>query len=99
MSSTDLFLRIPSAKALPISQYDEEFEVAKISKINESINLSEKQRKTCSALVQSLEFFGYEKLRNYLIVSVIKLINSTFSICSSNHNKTDFCTLICISTD
>ena len=56
MGSTDRNSRIPSGKALPISQYmDEEFEVAKISKINKSINLSEKQRKTCSALVQNLK--------------------------------------------
>ena len=90
MGSTDLISRIPSAKTLPILQYDEEFEVAKVSKINKSINLSEKQRKTCTALVQNLEILSYEKLRNHLIVSVIKLINSTFPICSSNHKKPTF---------
>ena len=85
MGFTGLFSRIPSGKALPISHYDKVFVVANVNKINKSINPSEKERKTCSAVDSNLEISGYAKLRNYLIASVLKLINSTFPICSSNH--------------
>ena len=88
---TDLISKIPSGKTVPISHYDEEFVVPNIKKINKSINPSEKQRNTCSAFAS--------KLRNYLIASVLKLINSTFPICSSKHKRTDFCTSNCIPTD
>ena len=50
MGFTDLISRIPSGKDLPISHYDKEFVVANINKINKSINPSEKQRITCSAI-------------------------------------------------
>ena len=99
MGFTDLISRIPSGKALPISHYHEELVVAKINKINKSNNPSEKQRITCSAIGSNLENSDYTKLRNYLIASVLKLINSTFPICSSNHNRTEFCTSNCIPTD
>ena len=39
---------------------------------------------------------GYTKLRIYLLASVIKLINSTFPIFSSNHYRAEFCTSNCI---
>ena len=68
---TDLISRIPSGKTLPISIYDEEFVVAEINKINKSINPSEKQRITCSAIGSNLENSDYGKLRNYLIASVV----------------------------
>ena len=80
MGFTDLISRIPSEKALPISHYDEEFVVANNNKINKSINPSEKQRITCSAIGSNLENSDYAKLRNYLIASVLKLIISTFPI-------------------
>ena len=99
MGFTDLISRIPCGKVLPISHYDEEFLVANINKINKSINPSEKQRITCSAIGSILENSDYAKLRNYLIASVLKLISSTFPICSSNHNRTEFCTSNCIPTD
>ena len=95
---TDLTSRIPSRKALTMSHSDEQFVVMNI-KINKSINPSEKQRKTCSAIGSNLEVSGYAKLRNYPIMSVLKLINSIFPIFSSNHNKTEFCTSNCIPTD
>ena len=98
MGFTDLISRIPSGKALPISHYDEEFVVANIKKINNSIIPSEKQRITCSAIGSDLENSDYAILRNYLIASVLKLINSTFPICSFNHNRTEFCTSNCIPT-
>ena len=97
MGFTDLISRIPSGKALPISHY--EFVVANINKINKSIIPSEKQRITCSAIGSNLENSDYAILRNYLIASVPKLINSTFPICSFNHNRTEFCTSNCIPTD
>ena len=99
MGFTDLISRIPSGKDLPISHYDKEFVVANINKINKSINPSEKQRITCSAIGSMARIPNYAKLRNYLIASVLKLINSTFPICSSNHNRTEFCTSNCIPTD
>ena len=99
MGFTDLISRIPSRKTLPISHYDEEFVVANMNKLNKSINPSEKQRITCSAIGSNLENSDYAKLRNYLIASVLKLINSTFPICSSKHNRTEFCTSNCIPTD
>ena len=99
MSFTDLISRIPSGKALPISHYDKEFVAANINKINKSINPSEKQRITCSAIGSNLQNSDYAKLRNYLIASVLKLINSIFPICSSKHNRTKFCTSNCIPTD
>ena len=101
MGFTDLHLisRIPSGNALPISHYDKEFVVAKTIKINKSINPSEKQRITCSAIGSNLENSGYAKSRNYLIASVLKLKNSTIPICSSNHNRTELCTSNCIPTD
>ena len=92
MGFTDLIFRIPSEKALPIFHYDEEFVVANFNKIHKSINPSEKQRITCSAIGSNLENSDYAKLRNYLIASVLNLVNSTFPICSSNHNRTEFCT-------
>ena len=67
MGFTDLVSRNPSGKALPISHYNKEFVVANINKINKSINLSEKQRKTCSAFGSKVESSGYAKLQNYLI--------------------------------
>ena len=99
MGFTDFISRISSEKALPISHYDKEFVVANINQINKSINPSEKQRITCSAIGSNLENSDYAKLHNYLIASVLKLINSTFPICSSNHNRTEFCTSNCIPTD
>ena len=90
MGFTDLIFRIPSGKALPISHCDKEFVVANFNKINKSINPSEKQRITCSAIGSNLENSDYAKLRNYLIASVLKLVNSTFPICSSYHNRTEF---------
>ena len=99
MGFTDLISRIPSRKAFPISHYDKELLVANISKINISINSSEKQKITCSAIGSNLENSDYGKLRNYLISLVLKLINSTIPICSSNHNRTKFCTSNCIPTD
>ena len=95
MGFTDLISRTPSGKALPKLHYDEEFVVANFDKINISINPSEKERKTCSAIGSNLEISGYAKLRNYLIASVLNLINSTFPICSSNLYKTEFCTSNC----
>ena len=65
MGFTDLISRIPSGKALPISHYDKEFVVANIIKINRSINPSEKQRITCSAIGSNLENSDCAKLRNY----------------------------------
>ena len=97
MSFTDLISRIPSGKALPISHYDKEFVASNINKINKSINPSEKQRIT--AIGSNLQNSDYAKLRNYLIASVLKLINSIFPICSSKHNRTKFCTSNCIPTD
>ena len=99
MGFTDLISRIPSGKALPISHYDKEFVVANINKIRKSINPLEKQRITCSAIGSNLEISDYAKLRNYLIASVLKLINSNFPVCSSNHNRTEFCTSTCFPTD
>ena len=99
MGFTDLISRIPSGKALPISHYDKEFVVANFNKINKSIIPSENQRITCSAIGSNLENSDYAKLRNYLIASVLKLINLTFPICSFNHNRTEFCTSNCIPTD
>ena len=99
MGFTDLISKIPSGKALPISHYDKEFLVANINKINKSINRSEKHKNTCSAIGSNLENSDYAKLRNYLIASVLKLIKSTFPICSFNHNRTEFCTSNCIPTD
>ena len=99
MGFTDLISRIPSGKALPISPYDKEFVVANINKVNKSINPSEKQRITCSAIGSNLENSDYANLRNYLIASVLKLIYSTFPIISCNHNRTEFCTSKCIPTD
>ena len=99
MAFTDLIFRIPSGKALPISHYDKEFVVANINKINKSIIPSEKQRITCSAIGSNLENSNYALLRNYLIASVLKLINSTLPICSFNHKRTEFCTPNCIPTD
>ena len=92
MGFTDLISRIVSGKSLPISHYDKEFVVANINKINKSVNPSEKQRITGSAIGSNLENSDYAKLRNYLIASGLKLINSTFPICSSKHNRTEFCT-------
>ena len=99
MGFTDHISRVPSGKALPISHYDEEFVEANINKINKSIIPSEKQRITCSAIGSNLENSDYAKLRNYLIASVLKLINLTFPICSSNHNRSEFCNSKCIPTD
>ena len=99
MGFTDLISRIQSEKALPISHYDEEIVVANKNTINKSINPSEKQRNICSAIGSNLEISGYAKLRNYIIASVFKLINSIFPICSSNHNRTKFCTSNYIPTD
>ena len=99
MGFTDLISTILSEKTLPISHYDEEFVVAKDHKINKSINPSEKQRITCLAIGSNLENSECAKLRNYLIASVLKLYNSTFPICSYNHNRTEFCTSNCIPTD
>ena len=99
MDFTDRISKIPSGKALPISHYDKKFVVANINNINKSINPSAKQRITCSAIGSNLENSDYAKLRNYLIASVLKLMNSTFPICSSNHNKTEICTSKCIPTD
>ena len=55
MGFTDLNARIPSVKTLPPSHYDEEFVVSKSYKYQNSINPSEKQRKTCSAIGSNLE--------------------------------------------
>ena len=99
MGFTDLISRIPSGKALPTSHYDEEFVVANINKINISLNPSEKLRNTCSAIGHNLENSDYVLLRNYLIAAVLKLINSSFPICSFNHRRTEFCTSNCIPTD
>ena len=82
MGFTDLISRIPSGNALPISHYDEEFVVANINKINKSLNPPEKLRTTCSAIGFNLENSDYALLRNYLIAAVLKLINSSFPICS-----------------
>ena len=99
MGFTDLISGILSGKTFPISHYDEEFVAANINKINNSINPSEKHRITCSAIGSNLENSDYAKLRNYLIAPVLKLINSSFPICSSNHKRTEFCTSHCIPTD
>ena len=80
MGFTDLISRIPSEKALPLFHYDEEFVVANNNKINKSINPSEKQKITCSAIGSNLENSDDAKLLNYLIASVLKLIISTFPI-------------------
>ena len=87
MGFTDLISRISSGKALFSSQHDEEFVVVNIDKINKSINPSEKQKKTCSAIGSNLKNSDYAKLCNYLIASILILINSTFPICSLNHNR------------
>ena len=55
MGFTDLICRIPSGKALPIFHYDQEFVVANLNRITKSINPSEKQRITCSAIGLNLE--------------------------------------------
>ena len=99
MGFTDLISRIPSGKVLPISHYDEEFVVANINKIDKSLNPSEKIRTTYSAIGFNLENSDYALLRNYLIAAVLKLINSSFPICSFNHKRTEFCTSNCIPTD
>ena len=104
MGLTDLISRIPAGKALPPSHYDEEFVVANIDKIKKSINLSDKQRMTCCYWFKSGKFrlHNYKipkRLHNYLLASVLKLINSTFPICSTNHNRTEFCTSKCIPSD
>ena len=99
MAFTDLISRIPSKKTFPICHYDKKFVVANINKINKSINPSEKQRITCSAIGSNLEKSDYAKLLNYLIASVLKLINSIFPICSYNHSRIEFCTSNCIPTD
>ena len=99
MGFTDLISRIPSGKTLPISHYDKEFVVGNINKINKSFNPSKKLKSTCSAIGSNLENSNYALLRNYLIAAALKLINSTFPICSFNHKRTEFCTSNCIPTD
>ena len=98
MGFTDLISRIPSEKP---SQYLIRTNIcrANVNKIKKSTNPSEKQRITCSAIGSNLENSDYAKLRKYLIASVLKLKNSTFPICSSNHNRAEFCTSNCIPTD
>ena len=78
MGFTDLISRIPSGKALPISHYDEEFVVAKINKINKSLNPSEKIRTTCSAIGSNLENSNYALIRNYLIAALLNLLIRLF---------------------
>ena len=99
MGFTNLISRFPSGKALPPSYYNKEVVVANKDEIKKSINPSDNQRETSSVIGSNLENSDYARLRSYFLASVLRLINSTFPICSTNQNRTKFCTWKCIPSD
>ena len=78
---TDLISRIPSGKALPISHYDEEFVVAKINKINKSLNPSENPSETRTYVTTDDDqmgqiYLGEEELK----VKRVSFVETSFKI-------------------
>ena len=102
MGFSYLSLKVSSGKAIPPSHYNEDFVVATINKINKVINPSDSRDSTKlknKAIGSKSENSNYAMLRYHFIASVLKVINSTLSICNLKHNRTDFCNPHCISSD
>ena len=99
MGFTDLVLRCTSQKAISPSHYDKEFVVATIKKINQAINPTDNGKMNCNAIGLILEISNYARLRNYVITSVHKLINSTLPICNLKLSRTELCNSKCIPSD
>ena len=78
---TDLISRIPSGKALPISHYDEEFVVAKINKINKSLNPSENPSETRTYVTTDDDQMGQIYLvEEELKVKRVSFVETSFKI-------------------
>ena len=96
-----LILKISSGIAIPPSYYDEDFMVATINKIYKVINLSDSRgsrKLKYKAIGSKSENSNYARLRNHFIAFVLKVINSTLSVCNLIHNRTDLFNSICISS-
>ena len=99
MGFTDLISRIPSGKAIRASHYDEEFVVATFIKINEAIYATDNRKMNFNSIGSNLENSSLARLRNYLIASVVRFINSTVPICNLKPNTTEFYNSKCIPSD
>ena len=96
---TDLISRSSSGKAISPSHYDKEFVVATTKKTYKALNPLDIGKSTCNAFGSNLENSYNAKLHNYVIISILKSINSTVPICNSKQYRTEFCNSKCIPSD
>ena len=99
MGFTELISRSLPGKAFSTSDYDEEFVVATTKKVYKTLNLLDNGKPISNAIGSILETSNYAKLRNYMIISVLKSVNSTVPICNLKHYRTKFCSSTCIPSD
>ena len=60
---------------------------------------SDNRRQSFIAIGSILESSDYARLCNYILASILQLINSPFPTITSNFNRTEFGTLKCIPSD
>ena len=83
MGFTDLISRLLSDKAIPFSNYDEEFVVETVSKIKQALNpLNKTSKYGCNAVADNLENSKPAVLPNKNIASILNLINCSLQICN-----------------
>ena len=91
--------KIPFGKSNPPSQFDEEFVVATIDKIYKALNLSDKNKLLCNTIGLTTENSNYTKLRNYVIITALKFINSSIPSFNQKHHRTELCNSKCFPSD
>ena len=85
MGFTDLISRTPSGKAIPASNYDEEFVVATTKKIYNALNPLDNENPLRNSINSISEDSQYTKLRNHVIITALNFVNSSISICNQKH--------------
>ena len=53
----------------------------------------------CNSIGAKSENSNYIRLRNHVIITALKFINSSIPICNQNHHRTEFCNSKCIPSD
>ena len=99
MGFTDLILGKSSRKSIFPSQYDKKIVVATTKKIIKALNPTHNGKLMCNVIGSILENYNCARLHNYAITSILKFINSTFTICNLNLQRTDVCNFNCIPSD
>ena len=89
MGFTDLTSKSSSGKAKSPSHYEKNFEVATIKKIYKALKPTDNGEFICNAIGSSFEDSNYARLRSYVVTSVLKIINSTVSICNLKQYRTE----------